>query len=359
MVHSGYIGTYTEGAGGRAKGIYSIEFNSETGVVEDIHLAAEAVNPGYLARRGKFFYAVNEVASYGKLPTGAVSAFAVEKDKSLRFLNYKTSGAAGPCHISLSRDGAWAIVANYSGGLLEVLPIGKDGRLGEPVQAIQFTGKGPNKVRQEKAHCHSFWFSPDYRYGFACDLGTDRIMAYRFDRKAKKPLSPAEPPFTSSAPGAGPRHGCFCPSGNHAAKLSAQYAYFLNELDSTVDSFSYKAGVLTKTGTVSALPEGLKTESIAAAIRISGDGRFVYTSNRGHDSIAVFKADPAGKLSFRETVDSGGKHPRDFAIDPSGNFLIVLHKDSDNLVVFRINQKTGALKKEREYPVFSPTALLF
>ncbi|MDR2305136.1 MAG: lactonase family protein [Treponema sp.] len=359
MVHSGYIGTYTEGTGGKGKGIYSIAFNSETGVVEDIHLAAEAVNPGYLARRGKFLYAVNEAASYGKLSTGAVSAFAVEKDKSLRFLNYKSSGATGPCHISLSRDGVWAFVANYSGGLLEVLPIGKDGRLEEPVQAIQFTGKGPNKVRQEKAHCHSFWFSPDYRYGFACDLGTDRIMVYRFDAKAKKPLSPAEPPFTSSAPGAGPRHGCFRSSGYHVAKPPAQHAYFLNELDSTVDSFSYRAGVLTKTGTISTLPKGFKAESIAAAIRISGNGRFVYTSNRGHDSIAVFKVGPAGTLTFRETVDSGGKHPRDFNIDPSGNFLIVLHKDSDNLVVFRINQKTGALKKEREYPVFSPTALLF
>ncbi|MDR0642416.1 MAG: lactonase family protein [Treponema sp.] len=357
---SGYIGSYTEGTG-KSKGIYSFSMDADSGVIEDIHLAAEIKNPSYLAfaPSGKFLYAVNELGSHGGKPQGGVSAFAVEADRSLKFINTKGSGGEGPCHINIHKGGTFAVVSNYSGGVLAVLPIGKNGRLGGAVQLIQYQGTGPNKGRQEKAHAHSFTFAPDFSTGFACDLGSDKVMLYRFDPKARKPLIPWEQPFAAALPGCGPRHGVFHPNG--------KIVYVLNELKSTVDVFAFSGGLrsggkgpsVDRIQAVSSLPKRSGKDSIAAALRISADGKFLYASNRGHDSIAVFKVSSSGLLDLVDIVSSGGQHPRDFILAPQGNFLIVLNKDSDNLVIFKINRRTGLLKKEREYPALSPTAIIF
>jgi 6-phosphogluconolactonase len=373
---SGYIGAYTEGTG-KSAGIYFFSMNADTGIIEDMRLAAESVNPGYLAfsPSGKFLYAVNEVEEYGDKAGGAVSAYEVQKDGTLKLLNRVSSGGAGPCHISIHRGGGFAVVANYSGGVLAALPIRKTGSLGEPAQIIRYEGSGPDAERQEKAHAHSFTFAPDFSNGFACDLGSDKVMLYRFDPKAKEPLIPWQEPFAAAAPGQGPRHGVFHPSG--------RFAYVLNELKSTVDVFAYTGGLASGAGkrgrsqgragkaetpspsftrlqTVPSLPKrGGREPSTAAAIRISPDGKFLYASNRGHDSITVFKVLPAGLVEPVDHVPTGGKHPRDFALSPQGNFLLALNKDSDNLVIFKVGRRTGLLKQEREYPALSPTALVF
>jgi 6-phosphogluconolactonase len=242
------------------------------------------------------------------------------------------------------------VVSNYSGGVLAALPIGKDGRLGNAAQIIQYQGAGPNKGRQERAHAHSFTFSPDFSTGFACDLGSDKVMLYHVDSKAKKPLVPWEQPYAAVLPGCGPRHGVFHPRG--------KIAYVLNELKSTVDVFAFSGDSCDRIQTVSSLPKKGGKNSIAAALRIGGDAKFLYASNRGHDSIAVFKIRPSGLLDPVDLVPSGGRHPRDFILTPRGNFLIALNKDSDNLVVFKIKGRSGLLKKEREYPALSPTALV-
>ncbi|MDR2370865.1 MAG: lactonase family protein [Treponema sp.] len=352
---SGYIGTYTEGAGGKARGIYSFAMNA-AGLIEDFRLAAESVNPSWLVLSpgGKFLYAANETASYeGKGGSGGVSAFAVGADGGLSFLNGRRSGGKHPCHLAISREGNRLIASNYTSGVLSVFPLDEKGFLGGCMQTIRFTGGGPVRDRQEKSHAHSFMFDKDYRYGFACDLGSDRIMAYRFDGNAKLPLVPADPPFYPAKPGSGPRHGAFFPSGT--------FAYCLNELSSTVDVLRYDLeGGFKKIQSISALPRIKKAApSIAAAVRISGDGKFIYTSNRGRDTISLFKIKKSGILEFVESSGCGGKHPRDFIIDPEGNFLIVLNKDSDNLVIFGISRSTGRLKKVREYPVLSPVSIVF
>jgi 6-phosphogluconolactonase len=364
---SGYIGAYTEGTG-KSAGIYYFSMDAGSGVIEEFRLAAEDRNPAYLALSpsGEFLYAVNEVDGYGDTPHGAVSAYGGGEGGALKFLNRVSSKGAGPCHISVHRDGNLAVVANYSGGTLAALPVGKRGRLGEAVQVIVYKGSGPNAGRQEKAHAHSFTFAPDGSHGFACDLGSDRVMLYHVDPKSKGPLVPWEEPFAAALPGYGPRHGVFHPSG--------RWAYVLNELESAVDVFACGGGggsaggrrgaadsspSFTRLQTVSTLPRRNKTKSIASAIRIGPGGKFLYASNRGHDSIAVFEVLPTGRLGLTGLIPSGGRHPRDFALDPRGRFLLALNRDSDNLVVFRIDRRTGLPAQEREYPALSPTAIVF
>jgi 6-phosphogluconolactonase len=331
--------------------------DGETGIIEEIALAAESKNPSYMALSPsrKFLYAVNEVGTYEDTPYGAVSAYAVQADGSLVFLNRKSSEGAGPCHVALYKGGAFVVVSNYSGGVLAVLPVEKKGTLGDAVQVIKYRGSGPNEKRQGKAHAHSFTFAPDSANGFACDLGSDKVMLYRFDPKAREPLIPWQEPFAAALPGYGPRHGAFHPNG--------KFAYVLYELKSAVDVFAYAGKVpsFQRLQTISTLPQkgAGKIPTIAAAIRISPDAKFLYASNRGYDSIAVFKLLPTGLLEFVDTVPSGGAHPRDFILDPAGNFLLALNQNSDNLVVFKINHRTGLLKKEREYSALSATGIIF
>jgi 6-phosphogluconolactonase len=361
-----FIGAYTKGNGGKADGIYEFTLNAETEALENLHVVAETVNPSYLALSPskKFLYAVNETNETDGKPNGAVSAFSLDSGGRLRFLNRQSSEGKSPCHAVIDRDEKYAVIANYADGVLAALPLAQDGSLEAARQVIRFSGSGPNAERQEGAHAHSFFFDTHCRFGFACDLGSDRVMAYRFAAASDSPLSSAPIPWTASKPGAGPRHGVFHPSG--------RFAYVVNELDSTVDVLSYDEthGSFQKMQSLSTLPLNAGPPSLArsrhntaAAIKISADGHFLYCSNRGHDSIACFKVGESGG-GFGALEEAGhfpalGKSPRDFAIDPSGSFLVACNQDSDQAAVFRIERFTGGLTPVGEYEVPSPVCVLF
>jgi len=247
------------------------------------------------------------------------------------------SRGADPCHISLDRTGKFVLVANYSGGNLSVFPVAEDGRLGEASDFIQHKGSGPNHDRQEAAHAHWIDLSADNRFALNADLGMDEIFIYRFDASKGK-LTPNDPPFAKVAPGAGPRHLAFHPNG--------RFAYVVDELNSTVTTFSYnaKAGTLHELQTVPTLPKDFSGESTTAEVAVHPNGKFLYASNRGHDSLAVFAIDPSkGTLKFVEHVSVKGKTPRNFEIDPTGKRLLVANQESDNMVEFAIDQATGKL----------------
>jgi len=346
MIINGYIGTYTQHSGsGRAEGIYFFSLNTSNGKMERLCLAADISNPSYLALAAskKYLYAVNEVQEFEGYPTGAVTAFAVDQSSfRLQPLNQRQSGGKGPCHIALSPKDSdhaeLAVVSNYSSGAISVFPLRDDGTLSEISQTIQLEGSGPVENRQKTSHAHSFAFAPDGRSGLACDLGSDRILSYSVKNSALLSM-----PYFQSAPGSGPRHLSFHPDGT--------LVYCVNELNSTIDVLSCSAGILRNMQTVSTLPEGRVHTSTASAIKISADARFLYASNRGHNSIAIFNADNDGLLKLKAVIPTGGKTPRDFTIDNSGQFMLVCNQDSDNLVVFEIDQTQGILFKKWEYPV--------
>ncbi|GHU97633.1 hypothetical protein FACS189483_04190 [Spirochaetia bacterium] len=364
----GYIGTYTEAAfNGKAEGIYSFTLNPESGAVEHFRLAVKTVNPSFLAAGPKYLYAVNELDAdpgpadqgAGK-PGGGVTAFAITGDGGLRQINRVPSEGKSPCHVVLNDAGTWAVVSNYASGTAAVLPVHPDGSLGKAAQVIALSGSGPNRERQEGPHAHSFFFDKTYTHGFICDLGSDRVMAYGCNRNGyfrnvnvqngyAGPLTPA--PGYAAKGGAGPRHGVFHPA--------LDIAYIINELDSTVTALRYVRGGFTGLHTVSTLPAGASgAANTGAAIKISADGKYLYASNRGHDSITVFKNDGNGIPEYLDTVPSGGRIPRDFALDPTGKWLLVTHQGSDNLTVFRINP-AGTLKQIGDYPVPSPVCVIF
>ncbi|MDR2070167.1 MAG: lactonase family protein [Treponema sp.] len=354
---TGYIGTYTEAAyQGRGRGIYGFTFDDERGTIEDLRLVAETVNPTYLTLGSGFLYAVNETQNFEGKPSGGVSAFSIEAEKnSLRLINRQSSEGKDPCHIALNQGQTHGVVSNYSSGTIAVLPIEQGGGLGPAAQVIALSGSGPNRERQEASHAHFFIFDRRNAYGFACDLGADRVMAYSYDPDRAAPLTPAASPWFSVHPGAGPRHGVF------ASAAGDSVYYGINELDSTMDVLAYNEGrgTFSRLQTIGLLPPGVSIANTGAAIKISPGGNFVYASNRGHDSITVFKTDPSGTAVYLATVPSGGMTPRDFEIDPSGRFLLVCNQNSDNLGIFRIDPKRGLLTQEREYSAPSPVCLKF
>jgi 6-phosphogluconolactonase len=332
-----YVGTYTDG---KSKGIYRCELDLKTGKLSEPTLAAELRNPSFLAIHPshRFLYAVNEVGGGGK-STGMVSALALDpKTGELKPLNQEPCGGAGPCHIVVDKAGKNALVANYGGGSAGVLPIQADGRLEKLSSFVQHKGSSVNKSRQEAPHAHSINLDPANRFAFVADLGLDKILVYRFDAD-KGTLTPNDPPAADVAPGAGPRHFAFHPSG--------KYAYVINELDSTVTAFTYDAnkGVLTKLQTVSTLPKDYKGNTSTAEVVVHPSGKFLYGSNRGHDSIAAFTIDEgSGNLTFVGHQKENIKTPRNFAADPTGAYVIVANQGSGSLVVFRVNAKTGELE---------------
>jgi 6-phosphogluconolactonase len=233
--------------------------------------------------------------------------------------------------------GRFVLVANYSGGNIAVLPVMKGGGLGKALDVKQDSGSGPNRERQEGPHAHSVLLDPSNRHAYSCDLGTDKVMIYDFDSRRGR-LTPASQPFVSLKPGAGPRHLTFDRAGRHV--------YILNELDSTVTAFAResKTGALQELKTYPMLPEDFKGENTGADIHLTPDGRFLYCSNRGHDSIAAFRVDARnGALEAAGHTPTTGKTPRNFAVDPTGRFLLVANQRSDNVVTFRIDPSTGAL----------------
>jgi 6-phosphogluconolactonase len=355
-----FFGTYT---GGTSKGIYGCTLDRTTGALSAPVLVGETPSPSFLALHPKhrFLYAVNEVDRFDGKPGGSVSAFAVEADTGmLRLLNQKSTQGAGPCHLSVDQDGRSVLVANYGGGSVAVIGVEADGRLGTSTSFIQHRGSSVNPRRQEGPHAHGIYLDAANRFAFVPDLGLDQILIYRFDadpasagRRSLTPIDP--PPFAALPPGAGPRHLAFHPNG--------QFAYVINELKSTVTAFSYDAarGRLSELQTVSTLPVDFKGESTTAEIAVHPGGRFLYGSNRGHDSLAVFAIDAAtGKLSFVEHQPTLGKTPRSFAIDPGGAFLLAANQDSDDVVVFRLDAGNGKLSPAgRSIQVGTPVCVLF
>jgi len=334
-----YFGTYT---GGASKGIYVSRLNPATGALSAPQLAAETPSPSFLAVRaqGDFLYAVNEVNTFEGKPGGSVSAFAIKKDTGmLTALNQRSSAGPGPAHLSLDVDGKTALVANYGGGSIAVLPIAADGTLEGPTQVIQHTGSSVNPDRQKEPHAHQILTDPSNHFVYAVDLGIDKVMIYRLDA-AKRALAAAAPPSAALKPGAGPRHMAIAASG--------RFAYVINELNCTVTAFTRdtSTGALSEMQTVSTLPAGdaMQRGYSTAEIALSPSGAFLYGSNRGHNSITVFAVDKAsGRLTYAANTPTGGKTPRGFGIEPGGGYLLAGNQDSDSVVVFKIDRATGKL----------------
>jgi 6-phosphogluconolactonase len=350
-----YVGTYTDHG---SKGIHAYQFDSATGKLNSLGLAAESPAPSFLAIApgGKFLYAVNELEKYNGHASGAVSAFAVQPDHKLTLLNQLASLGADPAHIILDRTGKYALVANYTGGSVAVFPLLKDGSLGQATAFVQHKGHSINPERQEGPHAHAIAMSPDNRFTVVADLGLDELLVYSFD--AAKGTFGANPQIVKAAPGAGPRHIIFSPNG--------KFFYVINEMQSTVVTYSYDAdhGSLHELQTVPTLPKSFKGSSTGAEIEIDLSGKFLFASNRAVNedgTIAVFAIDPAkGTLASVETDSTAGKTPRNFVIDPTGSWLLAANQDSNNIVVFRIDGKTGHLTPTGESAqLSSPVCLRF
>jgi 6-phosphogluconolactonase len=334
-----FVGTYTKAP---SKGIYAYRFKAATGEVTPLGnagLVAETENPSFLAvhPNRRFLYAVNEISKYEGYDAGSVSAFSIDPATgSLTLLNRVSTRGGGPCHLELDRTGKWLFVANYGGGSVAAFPVQDDGKLREASAFFQHAGASVNKARQSGPHAHATVVSPDNKFVLAADLGLDRVFAYRLDGNVG--LVPGEPPFSTVTPGSGPRHLAFRPD--------AKFAYVLNEMLSSVTTFRYDAarGTLTDVATISTLPEGFTGDNSGAEIATHPNGRFVYASNRGDDSIAIFRIDAdKGTLTSAGRVSTQGKTPRGFAIDPLGGFLVAGNQNSGTVVIFRIDKQTGGL----------------
>jgi 6-phosphogluconolactonase len=323
------VGTYTKG---KSDGINVYKFNATNGTVQAVD-SVKTSNPSYLAvsPNGKFVYAVNENDG------GKITAFAFDRQTGqLKELNQQPSEGSNPCYIVVDKTGKWVIVGNYSSGTLAVLPIKNDGTLGEPDTTIRHTGHGVNKDRQESPHVHSTVLSPDDHYLFVADLGIDKEMIYGFNPKTGN-ITTSKEPFVKLKDGSGPRHFIFHPNG--------KWAYLIQEMGGTITAFNYANGQLKTIETVSSLPKDFKGSFTAADIHISPDGHFLYASNRDQsNTIVAFRIDQkTGKLTQVGSVSAMGKTPRNFNIDPSGNYLLVANQNSDNIVIYKINKKTGQL----------------
>jgi 6-phosphogluconolactonase len=349
-----YVGTYTAQ---QSKGIYAYRFNATTGQLVSLGLAAETSNPSFLAVHPgqRFLYAVNETGNFQNQKSGAVSAFAIDRRTGkLTLINQVASRGADPCYVAVDKSGKYVVVANYSGGSVAVFPVLKGGRLGEATSVLQYKGAGANPERQESPHAHWIDFSPDNRFAIAADLGLDQLNIYKFD-STKGSLVPNHPAVVHVKPGAGVRHFAFHPG--------ARFAYAVNEMGSSVTSFSYDAarGTLHELQTISMLPKDFSGKNDAAEIQVHPNGKFLYASNRGHDSIAVFSIDPKkGTLTPVEYVPTQGKAPRYFAIDPTGSRLFVANQNSGNIVIFQIDPGTGRLTSTGQVlDIASPVCLRF
>jgi 6-phosphogluconolactonase len=351
-----YVGTYT-GEKSSSKGIYAYRYDAATQELTPLGLAAETTNPSWVAihPNGRFLYAVNEVGNYNGPNSGGVSAFSIDRTTGkLSFLNEVSSRGADPCYITVDPSGKYALVANYTGGSIASFPISADGKLGEASAFVQHIGHGINPKRQEAAHAHSIDLSPDERFAFVDDLGLDQLLVYKFDNK-KGSLKPNNPPFAKLDAGAGPRHFALHPSG--------QFAYVVSEMASTVTAFSFasKTGTFNRIQTITALPEDFKGENDDAEIAVHPSGKFLYASNRGHDSITVFAINPEkGTLTLVEHALTQGKTPRNFAIDPTGALLFAENQESNNVVVLRIDGQTGKLTPTgKKLEVGQPVSIKF
>jgi 6-phosphogluconolactonase len=349
-----YFGAYT---GAKSKGISVSHFDPATGRLTAPELAATTTSPTFLAVHPsrRFLYAVAETSNLGGKRVGTVAAFSLDASSGkLSLLNRESTGGAGPCHLEVDRTGKCLLVANYGGGSVAALPIQETGALGSACSFVQHKGSSVNPQRQEGPHAHYITTDPANRFALTCDLGLDQVLVYRFDPD-KATLVPNDPPFAAVAPGCGPRHLAFHPTG--------RFAFVISELGSTLMTFSYdaKRGRLKELQTLSTLPATFVGKNSCAEVQVHPSGKFVYGSNRGHDSIAVFGFDAKrGKLTCLQIQHTQGKTPRHFAIDPSGQWLLAENQDSDSVVVFRIDEKTGRLSETgTSVAVGAPTCAVF
>ncbi len=333
-----YIGTYTTGDSS-SKGVYTCEFNSETGQITTPVLAAELRNPSFLAVHpsGRFVYAVNEFSEGSGRGRGGVTALLVQPDGTLRKINEQPSPGGAPCHCNVDSTGTTLLIANYAGGNVVAYPIAPDGSLQPASSVRQHEGSSIDKSRQEAPHAHSINLSSDNRFAYAADLGLDRILIYSFDA-ANHTLTPADPPFAAVTPGGGPRHFAIHPSG--------RFAWTNNEMTMVVTGFRRNAndGSLFAIQEITTIPGGYNGRKSTAECLVHPSGKFLYVSNRGHESITAYTIDEtSGLLTYVENENTGGREPRNFFIDPSGRWLLAENQNTDTIVVFSIDAETGAL----------------
>ncbi len=342
-----YVGTYTKKDG--SKGIYRYVLDLDTGKVSGGGLAAEAKNPSFLAIHpgGKFLYAATEGA------TGEASAFAIQPDGALKLLNTQSAKGNGTCHIIVDPAGRNVLVANYGSGTVAVLPIQADGSLGEAASFNQHTGSSSDPARQKGPHAHSIYVDPAAKFVYACDLGTDKVHGYKFDA-TKGVITPDETATGKVAPGSGPRHLALHPTQDTA--------YVINEMLSTITAFRRDpaTGALSSIHTVSTLPADFTGKSSTAEIFVHPNGKYLYGSNRGHDSIAVFAISSDGQLALASHAPAGVKVPRSFGLDPSGQWLLAAGQDSNTMAVFKIDAGSGKLTPTGQtLEVGAPVCIMF
>ena len=333
-----YVGTYT---GDESKGIYLLELDLADGSLKSLGVAAETKNPSFVAihPNQRLLYSVSEVSDLDGVKTGGVAGFSIDqKTGKLTLLNRQPSGGGGPCHLVVDQTGRNVLVANYGGGSVSALPIQEDGRLKKASAFIQHRGSSVDPRRQGEPHAHSINIDGDNRFAVVADLGLDKVLVYKFD-PAKGTLTPNTPPSAAVKPGAGPRHFAFHPNGRNA--------YVINEIGNTVTTFRYdgEKGILDPIQSISTLPADFEGTSHTAEVQVHPSGKFVYGSNRGHDSIAVYSVNPeTGKLTLVEIEPTGGETPRNFGLDPTGQYLLAANQSTGDVFVFSIDQKTGELK---------------
>lgn len=339
--HLVYFGTYTRST---SRGIYAARLD-DSGALTTPSLVAEIANPTFLALypNGRVLYAIGEDGTVDGKPGGAVIAYALDPASgALRELNRQPSTGISLTHLAVDSTGRALVAVSYNGGYTVSFSLRADGKIDARKTILRHEGPlGPNKSRQEAPHPHSTTISPDNRFAFVADLGLDRVFSYKLNL-ADASLAPNDPPAIVIKPGSGPRHTKFSNDG--------RFFYVLNEIDGSVTACAYDAarGVGTPMQQLSTLPEGfqVKDPDRAAEIRVHPNGKFLYCSNRGHDSIAVFAIDPrSGKLSLVEITPCGGKAPRNFALSPDGAWLLCAHQDSNSLAVFRVDGGTGQLTR--------------
>ena len=330
-----YLGAYAKGDD---QGITLCKLDRASGKLEKVKVFGGLTNPSFLAvhSSGDFLYAVHEIGNYKGKREGGVTSFALDRATGeLSRLNQVPTIGTGPCHLSLDFEGKTLVVANYGGGSVASYEVGEDGKLTE-ASFMQHEGSSVNERRQKGPHAHSINFDPSGKRAYAADLGLDKVLVYKVNKRSK--LKPNDPPFAKTEAGGGPRHLNFHTSG--------KFAYLNLEMTSKVTVFAHdsKTGALNEIQTVSTLPVDFAGNNSTAEIRVHPSGKFVYCSNRGHDSIAVFAInEKTGKLTLVEQESSGGKTPRNFCIDPSGAFLLAANQNTNNVVVFRVDARTGAL----------------
>jgi 6-phosphogluconolactonase len=342
-----YLGTYT---GGESRGIYLSTLDLDSGRLTEPRLVAETENPSFLALHptGAWLYAVNEVQQFRDQPTGAVASYAVsDMTGDLTRLNQQPSGGAAPCHLIVDQTGRYVLVANYGAGSVAALRIEPDGSLGAQSALVQHRGSSVDPRRQEGPHAHSINLTLDNQFALAADLGLDAVLIYRFDAGPGALTAHGRAPMPA---GAGPRHLALHPGG--------RFAYVINELQSTITVLVWdgQSGSLKTVQTISTLPEDFAGTNHTAEVQVSPDGRYVFGSNRGHDSLAVFAVDQqTGRLRFRQTQKTGGRTPRNFGVDPTGRYLLAANQGTGSVVAFRIAPRGDTVLQVTDHRIEAPS----